>query len=123
MTFATNLATINREKKIYLADKERVDLFIEPNDGKSTPFGVELKCRTKGETTAEFQKRFLEDVAKIYRGIRQIEKPCLMWVMAISNDPAARDGWDKFAGNYGRRPKEYIRANGWDVILWVDTFK
>ena len=120
---ATTLASISREKKIYVAaPNERADLFVEPVDG-SPNVGLELKCRLKAEVKTDFQDRFLQDLAKINLGLKQGAKPCLMYAMAITNLPGDLDGWDNFATKYTLLPAAYLQANGWYVIMWANVYK
>ena len=113
---ATN-AKVSRECKIYAADPDkRADLFVAPTQG--TNIGLELKCRTKGETIVEFQQRFLKDIDKISSGIKTT---CLMYAMAVTDCPGDTIGWDKFADIV--RPQHCLKATGWMVIIWFKAFK
>ena len=117
--------TLKEKQEIYLTPKKRVDLFVQqeqPNANGHPNIGVELKCRTKGESKANFQRRVLEDIKKIHDGVKGEVRPVLMYSMAITNSPMDLD-WSTYDNTkYPDYPKSYFKVNGWYVVAWGMAF-
>ncbi|ELQ39817.1 hypothetical protein M0657_011213 [Pyricularia oryzae] len=111
---------IEREQHIYLNGNQKVDLLLKANDGSRT--GIELKCRTKGETRQNFQRRVLQDIEKVWGGAKQEYRPIKNYVMALTDSPGDLDQWDGIMGDWPATPTHFLKAHGlnkWFVAIWA----
>ncbi len=118
--------TVRREQRNVLQDPtQRIDVFMQRPEGVVTPsFGIELKCRTVGETSQAFVNRLIKDMEKIQMETATGLGLTNLYAIGITTDADDRNGYAEINGQVHGKTKVYYwnvsdGAGGQIYVVWL----